>query len=448
MHPDGALYVGDRVSFEVIAPQDAYLEESRLSLQVAGWPDLTPGLYPFEPRGLQGRLQATLRWVLDTHKLPPGEHTLFFSIQPDGTHWTEIITLLPAAQQPAAETEARWAETSSACCTVYYLTGTEAERDLPQLLKMIDEQAASAADKLGVESEQQIPLVLLPRLLGHGGFAADELAVSYLDRSYAGQNTELVLHHELVHWYDSRLGVNLRPSLLGEGLAVYLSGGHFKAEPLLPRAAALLDLGWYLPVGPLADNFYRSQHEIGYLQAGALVAYMVDRWGWQSFSEFYRDIHPTPGSGGQSQAIDLALQVHFDTSLEELEEGYLQALRAQSFTLQEQQDVQLTVQFYDTLRRYQQALDPSAYFLTTWLPDTREMRQENITADYLRHPQQAPNLALELALAEANSLLVRQNYDQARRMLEAINAALDTLAPGVLLTPAGEPPGGESPGGK
>ncbi len=135
--------------------------------------------------------------------------------------------------------------------------------------------------------------MLLPRLLGHGGFASREIAVSYLDRNYMAGDEATILHHEIIHILDSRLGGDLRPSALVEGLAVYLSGGHFKPEPILPRAAALLPaepgcVAWsagstplppsapaegcgidgYIPLRRLIDNFYFEQHEIGYLEAG------------------------------------------------------------------------------------------------------------------------------------------------------------------------------------
>lgn len=444
-HPDGKLYVGDRISLEVIAPQEADLRERTLSVQVEGYPDAIPGTYPFERRGLEGRLQATLRWAWDTRGLAAGDYTLTFTVLPDNLTWTETLTLQPAAALPPVESQAKWAQVESECCYIYYLTGSQAERDLEDLLERIDEQARSAASKFEIDPEEKIPLVLISRLLGHGGFASDELAISYLDRNYSGNNVDMVLHHEMVHWYDSRLGGDLRPSMLVEGLAVYLSGGHFKPEALLPRAAALLDLAWYLPLRELANDFYRSQHEIGYLQAGALIAYMVERWGWDEFMAFYRDIHPANDSGGQAQAIHRALQNHFGLSLEDLETDFREYLQQQAFTPAQREDVRLTVLFFDTLRRYQQALDPSAYFLTAWLPDTVETRQQAITADYLRRPEQAANLALELALAETYHLLLDEKYSETQALLDGINASLDTIAPDVQLPQAGEPPTGESP---
>ncbi len=448
IHPDGGLYAGDQVSLEVIAPQDAEMGDRTLAVRVEGQPDAIPGTFSFERRGLEGRLQATLRWAWDTGGLQAGDYELTFTILPDNLSWTETVTLLPAAQLPEVERQARWAQVESDCCFIYYLTGTQAERDLDGLPERIDAQARSAASKFGIQPQDKIPLVLIARLLGHGGFASDELAISYLERSYAGDNVDLVLHHEMVHWYDSRLGGDLRPSILVEGLAVYLSGGHFKPEPLLPRAAALPELGWYLPLEALADDFYRSQHETGYLQAGALVAYMVERWGWEDFMAFYRDIHPLNGSGSQAQAMGRALQNYFDLSLAELDEDFRLFLGQQAYTPAQREDVRLTVLFYDTLRRYQQALDPSAYFLTAWLPDTVAVREQGITADYLRRPEQAANLALELALVEANRLLLAGDYPGAQALLDGINASLAVAAPQVQLPLPGEPPTGESPGGK
>ncbi len=74
---------------------------------------------------------------------------------------------------------------------------------------------------------------------------------------------------------------------------------------------------------------------------------------------------------------------------------------AQSFTNDERTDLRLTVGFFDTVRRYQKALDPSAYFLTAWLPDGSVMRQRGIVADFLRHPQKPDNRLMESLFVRA-----------------------------------------------
>jgi hypothetical protein len=289
-----------------------------------------------------------------------------------------------------------------------------------------------------IDFDEPIEVTLMPRVLGHGGFASGEIYISYLDRNYAGSNLDLVLNHEMVHILDARLGGELRPTLFVEGIAVYLTGGHFKTEPLLPRAAALLapaqhesglGLDWYLPLGPLADDFYMSQHEIGYLQAGALVQYMVETWGWEAFTNFYRDIHPHP-DGKQSLAIDVALQAHLAINLAQLEERFLATLMEQEVTQALYDDVRLTVAFYDTVRRYQQAMDTSAYFLTAWLPNGGQMRELGIVADLVRHPSSVDNMALETLLVSADDQLEAGHYDQTEMSLDAVNLVLDNLETG------------------
>jgi hypothetical protein len=253
----------------------------------------------------------------------------------------------------------------------------------------------------------------------------------------------------MVHWLDSRLGGDLRPSLFVEGLAVYLSEGHFKPEPLFERAAALLppaagcagqavcSLDRFIPLEQLAGDFYPQQHETGYLQAGALVEYMVDTWGWQAFSDFYRDIHPLEEQGGNSdeaqrqvQAIQAALPKHFDLDLQQIETQFLQALQEVELTQAMVDDVRLSAAYYDTLRRYQAVLDPSAYFLYAWLADSRAMRERGIVADYLRRPQQAENIALETMLVAADQALRAGDFGRVERLLASVNAVLAIIEQG------------------
>lgn len=433
LHPDGGLYAGDRVSLEVIAPPGADLRGKSVLVEVHGPGETRLGPEQFGRFGIGGRYQATLWWAWDTRGLEPGDYSLDFSIQPEGAAWTESVTLLPPEDLPPPEPEARWATSETDCCLVYYITGTHAERDLAQLEELLDEQAENAARLLETGFEQPVEVFFVPRVLGHGGFASREISVSYLDRNYAGNDPDLVLHHEMVHILDGRLGGELRPSFLVEGLAVYLSGGHFKPEPLFPRAAALLDLGLYVPLSELAEDFYPVQHETGYLEGSALIEYMVDTWGWERFSDFFRNI-PRPSEeedAGVLEALDVALEEHFGLTLEELEQDFLAALEEYPLTPELRSDVRLTIEFYDTVRRYQQRLDPSAYFLTAWLPPAEEMRERGIVADFLRHPEEPANLALEALLVDADAHLRAADYDRTSALLEAVNAALEGFERGV-----------------
>ncbi len=425
-HPDGGLYVGDQVSFEVIAPPETNLRGRSAVVEVQGVEDAVFGPVEFERYGIAGRVQSTMTWAWDTSGLLPGDYAVTFSIEPNGPSWTETVALLPEDALPAVEQRARWARAESNCCLLYYITGSEAERDLAELLQMADREAATVEERLDTNLSEVVGLVILPRILGHGGFANQDLSVSYLDRRYTGGEPATILRHELVHFLDNQLGGELRPTMLVEGLAVYLSGGHYKPEPLLPRAAALLELGWYLPLDELADDFYPSQHEIGYMEAGALVEYMVERWGWEAFNDFYRDIRSGPD---QVDAMDKALVRHFGITFSRLEDDFIGALGEQAVSEAIEDDVRLSVNFYDTARRYQQALDPSAYYLTAWLPNGKEMRERGIVADYLRHPSAPLNVILETLLLSADERLRSGDYAEVELLLQAVNAALDIFAP-------------------
>jgi hypothetical protein len=457
-HPDGPLYVGDIVSLEVIPPQGADLEGRSVEVRFDSAPgpegEVGPIEAKFAPYGIGARLQATFLWVWDTSGLAPGEHYLNFSVAPDGPNWTESVSLLPSDEVPPPEPGAAWATAESDCCLVHYIRGTAAERDLDKLLAMVDEQAEDVSRQMGVDLASltsPIEVTFLPRVLGHGGFTSQEVSVSYLDRNYAGNGTPTVLHHEIVHLLDSHLGGDLRPTILIEGLAVFLTGGHFKPEPLMPRAAMLLppepgcvqfpstipgegcSLDVYIPLKTLVDNFYMEPHEIGYLEAGSLVEFMVDTWGWEAFSDFYRHIHALPEppedvqepGGPQYRAMNAALVERLGITIQQLENRFLAALKDENSTPEMAEDVRQTVAFYNEVRAYQQVLDPSAYFLYAWLPSEQQMRARGIVADFLRRPSTPENLAMETMLVAADQRIRAGEYQESRPILVAVNDVLD-----------------------
>jgi hypothetical protein len=426
------LFVGDQVSIEVISSGNVDLGEDNVQIQVAGLSTADLGSSEFGEFGIGKRKQATLNWVWDTSDYEPGFYQLEFKIQPAGDSWVEMVYLSPSVDVPNPEPLARWETFTSDCCQVHLITGTDSARELPLLLDILEQQAESAAHLMAVDFDHRIPITFLPRVLGHGGFASGEIYVSYLDNNYAGNDIAQVLHHEMIHILDGRLGGELRPSLLVEGLAVYLSGGHFKKEPLMPRAAALIELGWYLPLTQLADSFYTSQHEIGYLEGAALVQFMINRFGREAFNDFYRDIQPHP-SEKQSQALDVALNKHFGLTLEQMEGQFLTELNQQHINPDMYNDLYLTVTYYETVRRYQQMLDPSAYFLTAWLPEGEQMRERGIVADYLRRPSTQENLVIEDLLVHVDDLIRAGDYAQAEKELNLVNHRLEILQDDVLI---------------
>lgn len=426
-HPDGGLFVGDVISLEVIPPANLDLEGREIAVAAGGAEGADLGVAKFAPFGLGGRLQATFYWSWDTRGLQPGQHTLTFTLLPEGPQWTESLTLQPRSALQPPEPLARWASVQSECCQVYYVTQTAAQRDLELLLEMADEQAELASQALQSTWDIQVPVVLVPRVMGHGGFTTQEVAISYLDRDYTGGSADIILRHEMLHLLDGQLGGEYRPSLFIEGLAVHLSGGHFKPEDPVARAAALLEMGWYLPLHSLTQDFYHAQHEVSYIEAGALVGYMVERWGWPAFNAFYRSIRSPAEGEDPLIAIDQALATHFQLSLAQLEEDFLAHLRSLEISPGELEEVRQSVAFYDALRRYQQALDPSAYFLTAWMLDGEEMRSRGIVADYLRHPSVVENQALETLLISAATGLRQGEYVRAGEALAAVNAVLEAI---------------------
>lgn len=421
-HPDGSLYVGDQVSMEVLSPSGFKSDGGQVRILSAG---KTLGEAGFNPFGIAGRSQATFYWIWDTKGLAAGVHALTFTVLPTGPTWTENVSLLPAADVPHPEPDAHWKSVDTLCCTIHYISGTNADRDLETLKATADAQAADDERRLQTKLKDKIPLIFLPRVLGHGGFTSDAIYVSYLDQNYAGSGSAQVIHHEMIHWLDGQMGGDARPSILVEGLAVYLSGGHFKIEPILPRAAVLVQLGWYIPLRQLTNSFYTSQHEIGYMEAGALVAYMVQTYGWERYNAFYRDLHPLGGS--DDGVLNAGLQAHFHLSVDALEKDFIAFLGRQTVTKNDLTDVRLTVAYYDTVRRYQQALDPSAYFLTAWLPDGPDMQKRGIVADYLRHPSSAVNQRIESLLVWTDASLRASNYSAAEADIRAANVLLDLL---------------------
>lgn len=421
-HPDGALYVGDLVSIEVLSPSSFTADGHKVRISFNGQ---ALAETEFDPFGIGGRSQATFFWVWDTHGLQAGPHTLSFAVLPGGPTWSQDVTLLPAADLPTPEPNASWKSVTVTCCVIRFISGTAADRDIASLEKMVDAQAVDVGSRLHTKLNGKIPITFLPRVLGHGGFTSDAISVSYLDQNYAGSTTQQVTHHEMVHWFDGQMGGDARLSFLQEGLAVYFSDGHFKVEPILPRAAALLQLKWYIALRPLVDSFYTSQHEIGYMEAAAFTAYMIQTYGWEKYNAFYRDLHSQKRS--DADVLEAGLKAHFNLSLDQLETAFLAFLRQQTVTEDNLADVRLTVAFYDTVRRYQQMLDPSAYFLTAWLPDESDMQKRGIVADLLRHPQASSNRRIEALLVSADASLRAGNYSLAETQIRAANLLLDLV---------------------
>ena len=374
VHPDGGLYSGDVLSFRIEARNGSDQDLSRVPVVVDwGFGQIT-GTIDHLPGGDSGRVD--LAWAWDTAGVA-GAQSITVTVDPrnatgdpDPTNNVAAIPIDLATDRPAGEIDAEWQTATSACCTFHFVSGTAAARDIDTIRQTADEAFAYVEERLGARRRNRVDVYLLSRVLGHGGFAGETIAISYLDRNYAPGGLPEVFRHEGTHVLDRRIVDGERPVFLVEGFATYVTGGHFKIEPLPQRAATLLRLNGYIPLRDLADDFYASQHETGYLEASAFIDYLVQREGFDRFLDLYDGMQRRPGES-DADLIDREMQAAYGVGLDGMEAEWLAHLR----TLDDEpqlRDLSVTIAFYDTLRRYQRALDPSAYFRSVWLPDIRQ----------------------------------------------------------------------------
>jgi len=434
LYPQPALYSGDLVTFDVTPHNVGEISPDKLTVRVyhgapASSTVVAEGVLGYP--AFDGIPRARLVWSWDTTGLV-GVEPLTVWVDPDDVIQTgdedpanNIATLtvpiLPHDEMPAVEAAAGWVTVTTDCCILQYLSGTAAERDLPFLTAATAASVAHVEEQLDARLPAPFEVHFISRVIGHGGYACQGLTLSYLDRHYAATNLETVIRHEAAHVLD-RTTSGWSPALITEGLAVWVAGGHYKPEPLPERAAALVELGWYIPLEELANDFYRQQHEIGYMEAGAFVAYLVETYGWEGFQRLKGAFDAEAGS--EAAILDAALQEAFGVSLSESEGDFLDWLAVHPPGAENRRDVELTVRFFDAVRAYQQAYDPSAYFLSGWLPDPVEGARLSIEADFIRHPTTPENIALETMLIAARQALERADFGRCQSLLESIERAL------------------------
>lgn len=436
LYPGPDLYSGDIVTFDVIPRNLGQLNPHEVAVRVlrqipdgaeviaegeVGYPafDNVPRarlVWAWDTAGLWGEETLTV-WLDPDDRIQEGDE------DPENNIITFTIRLLPATDRSPVEVAATWATTATDCCVLHYLTDTAAERDLPIIAAMAERAVDHVQEQVGARLDNPFEIYLISRVIGHGGYAYQGLTLSYLDRHYAGHDLETVIRHEATHVVDLEMLTEWSPALVREGLAVWVAGGHFKPEPIPQRAAALVQLGWYIPLEQLADDFYRQQHEIGYLEGAAFVAYLVEAYGWTDFLHFYSSFDSSYESA--AEILDAALTETFNVGLAETERAFLRWVEEHPPTQEEARDLQVTVRLFETVRRYQEMYDPSAYFRSGWLPNPAEAEPRRIVADFLRHPRTAENIALETMLIAAEEALRAGSYDRAEVLLDGVNRVLE-----------------------
>lgn len=381
--------------------------------------------------GARGSASGAAEWAWDTQGLS-GPQTLIVQIDPDdriqlgdeNAANNVVQVRVDLAPPPAEEQGVQWQTVETRCCSLHYMSGTAAARDLGTLRAEADAAADDVAQRLGVPLARRLDIYLVPRTIGHGGYASGYLVISTHDRHYPAGRLAEVLRHEITHAVQDAWAGGGSITMMAEGLAVWVTGGHFKPEPVRERAAALLRLNRYTPFAQLVNDFYQKQHELGYLEAAGFVQYIHDTYGMDSLRQMFGALRRQRNASDLT-ALNAALTQVLGKGVDALEGGYRAWLEATPRDAIQERDLALTADFFDTVRRYQQALDPTAYFLTPWLPNIQEAQRRGLVADYMRHPQGDVNLALETLLLSAADAQYAGDYD---RMAERLRVVKDILA--------------------
>jgi hypothetical protein len=432
LYPVPVVYAGDKVTFQLLphVPESLRVGDVTATILVGG---VQVASGPLDRRNWNGQAEGIYEWAWNTTGLA-GEHQIEVILDPADTiqagdedptnnRVTLTTTVEVASGQAALDAAATWQTTEIACCFVHVVSDTAAARDLTTLLPLLESAVVQAANKMAIRPSQKLNVYLIDRVVGQGGFAGTDMVVSYVDRRYAGGGFYELLVHEATHVLDQQFAPQ-RVTFLAEGLAVWVSGGHYKAEDLNQRSAALVAGGRYVPLAQLIDDFYPVQHEIGYLQAGGFVTYLVERGGWSRFKEFYSDISASDAPT-VSAALDLNLQAYYGMTLAQMESEWLASLQSKPANPAAVEDLQTTIRYYDIARRYQELYDPTAHYLSAWLPHPTQVRELGNPADLTRRPEEEINVTLEVMLVAADSAARAGDYTRANVILDSVENILD-----------------------
>lgn len=432
LFPVSKIISGDRVTFQIqpFVPKGVTVENVSVEIFVDGQLVSSDTL---EWRNWEGNAQGVYEWVWDTSGLA-GMHEIHVVLDsqdliqegdqdPTNNEVKTTVRVAKFMERPLEERDATWISAETDCCFVHAITRTAAYRDFPELLLLVDSAISEASSRLNEFPEEKIDIYFIERTIGQGGYAGSDMVIVYNDRPFIGGELYELLVHEAVHVIDRQFAPQ-RIKLLSEGVAVWAAGGHYQQQDLQQKAATLLAINKFIPLAELADNFYPAQHEIGYLEAGALVDYLVGIYGWPEVRDFYSNTSLSD-SPTEAEALDINLQRYFNVSLSELETAWLKELLTYSPTEDEIAELQTILRYYETARAYQKLFDPTAYFRTAWLPHPSEVIEFGNAADFLRQPDTETNFTIELMLRSAYDAIAEKDYNRADVLLESIQRFLD-----------------------
>lgn len=423
--PGPVHYAGDQLTLQI--PFQGFVEPvtGQVKLTVDGTVSEIEGEWRFN--------YLLLPEAVDTANML-GEHSLRVEATHDETtiDVEYVFAVLPSDQRPVQEADLQWLVEVTPCCEVHFLSETAAARDIASIVDLAQQAADDIAQATGIRLDGAMQIYLFDRMWGNGAFGGNgELAVAYFDRGYGpaqGKPGLLTLfRHELTH----ATGVDVSQTLgtffrYNEGLAVYLAGGHYKPEPLQQRGAAMVEMGFD---GDLNGEGFVNGHELAYLHAAALVAYVVEEYGWQTFLEF-RDAAVFETFYDPVQ-MELVVAQVFNLSLQDFEQGFmdwLTVLDAGEQTI----DLQLTIDLQDLRRDYQRRFAPQPEFVFGAAESSFGL--PSAMPSLVREARSAAHQAVELMIADGQQAIVEGNYAQAQLLVEAVGNALQT---GSFVTPIG-----------
>lgn len=329
----------------------------------------------------------------------------------------------PADNQPEA-VDSKWIISTTQHFRFHYLPASAAERDRFKIGGLAERALDQIRSRLDMEFEGQMSIYLVPRVFWQGGAAYGDKVqlISYLDRNYTGVETWSYFTHEGTHALAQDL---LQPKengggpdgVLVEGLAVWVSDGHYRQEPLDAWAAVVAASDSYLPLAELREGpFYDYQHETSYLEAASFVKYLVENYGLEKLKALYG---LATGEDAHDQELVFRL---YNQRYDQLEAGWLEYMAGLEPTAQEAETWQLKVRSFDLMRRYETELDPDARILPSSPPP--KWTSDTIKA-FTSRPCEPANVVLETALIAVQERLYGGDMDGARLLLDDVEAALD-----------------------
>jgi hypothetical protein len=418
-YPGPVHYAGDVLTFEI--QLDGFVEddEGTASLTVDGGT-------PYEVPALWRADRLVLLQALDTSALSGLHEVRLLARNGDAVAETYRFEVRPASERPQQEADAAWRSHDIPCCTLHFISGTAAARDVDLIAERIQAAAEDFEDLTEVAIAHQLEVYFIDRMWGNGAFGGEgELLVAYTDRYY-GPTVDLDgLHTLALHEFTHATKIDQGAHgffLYNEGLAVYLAGGHYKPEPLPERGAALHALGYFEP-----GSWDYPRHEASYLHGAAVVAYVVETYGWEALWRFVDEASGDPAY--VPETLDAILQEIFGRSKEQFEADFVAWLQSHG-PGEQLDDLRLTLELQGLRRQYQDTYAPPPYFIFGEADETFA-RPEFVPA-VIREARAPANVAVELMIAHGQEAIVAGRYADAQAVVGALEAV---LASGTLTHP-------------